>query len=224
MKDLITSRFSTLLIALSACVVVVGAGIGGGHSPAANPADFSAGSVDVFADFDRTALIDTSFNSDLAASLDLVAIQSEDVSEKSRLLYLDGELLEGVLKNVGMFGDIVFTSYLNGLKHGLEHSFYEGGEPKHVRIWQDGKRNGIFASYWLDGSAKQISSYKNDILEGELEEWFVTGIKAREFSYELGKEEGRQVMWYEDGTIRANYVVRNGRRYGSIGTKGCTSE
>ena len=31
-------------------------------------------------------------------------------------------------------------------------------------------------------------------------------------------------MWQEDGTARANYVVREGRRYGLMGAKGCVGD
>jgi hypothetical protein len=34
---------------------------------------------------------------------------------------------------------------------------------------------------------------------------------------------GQQRMWWPDGTLRANYVVRDGRRYGLLGAKGCVS-
>jgi hypothetical protein len=30
-------------------------------------------------------------------------------------------------------------------------------------------------------------------------------------------------MWWENGLIRANYVVKNGRRYGLIGLKLCVN-
>jgi len=71
---------------------------------------------------------------------------------------------------------------------------------------------------------KSRSTYSTDLLTGESAEWFSNGQIVRQFSYVDGKEEGPQKMWYEDGSIRANYVVKNGKRYGSIGAKGCTLE
>ena len=37
----------------------------------------------------------------------------------------------------------------------------------------------------------------------------------------MGYEEGSQKAWWQNGVIRANYVVKNGRRYGLIGLKLC---
>ncbi len=36
-----------------------------------------------------------------------------------------------------------------------------------------------------------------------------------------GHEDSARKVSHDDGTIRSNYVVRNGRRYGTPGPKGC---
>ena len=46
----------------------------------------------------------------------------------------------------------------------------------------------------------------------------------RDSHYAPGHEAGSQRMWYADGTLRANYVARDGRRYGLMGAKGCVTE
>jgi antitoxin component YwqK of YwqJK toxin-antitoxin module len=55
-------------------------------------------------------------------------------------------------------------------------------------------------------------------------DWFPDGTLYKQFRYEHGHESGAQRMWYVDGSVRANYVVRDGRRYGLIGAKGCVSD
>jgi antitoxin component YwqK of YwqJK toxin-antitoxin module len=40
-------------------------------------------------------------------------------------------------------------------------------------------------------------------------------------NYKNGQEEGTQKLWYDNGKIRANYVIKNGKRYGLLGTKNC---
>ena len=178
-------------------VVVIEAGTGGGHSPAANP------------------LRD---NAIVLSSLD------ESLSRNEGQMLYEGELFSGIVTTENASGDLTTVPYSMGFKDGQEHAFYVDGSLKHTRTWRQGKREGEFLSYWPDGQIKQAHFYEEDLLEGQLEEWFTTGQQSRSFTYENGKEEGSQKMWYEDGTIRANYVVRNGRRFGSIGTKGCVSE
>jgi antitoxin component YwqK of YwqJK toxin-antitoxin module len=56
---------------------------------------------------------------------------------------------------------------------------------------------------------------------GVAKEWYQNGQAYRTFHYEHGYEQGSQKMWWENGIIRANYVVKNGRRYGLIGLKLC---
>jgi antitoxin component YwqK of YwqJK toxin-antitoxin module len=53
-------------------------------------------------------------------------------------------------------------------------------------------------------------------------EWYPDGSLFRESQYAEGQEAGRQRMWHADGTLRSNYIVREGQRYGLIGSKGCT--
>jgi antitoxin component YwqK of YwqJK toxin-antitoxin module len=40
-------------------------------------------------------------------------------------------------------------------------------------------------------------------------------------NYQKGHEEGEQKWWYDNGKIKANYIIKDGRRYGLLGTKNC---
>jgi antitoxin component YwqK of YwqJK toxin-antitoxin module len=42
-----------------------------------------------------------------------------------------------------------------------------------------------------------------------------------DFNYKNGKETGSQRLWKPDGSIKANYEVVNGERFGLIGLKKC---
>lgn len=119
---------------------------------------------------------------------------------------------------------VTWTPYREGLRHGREISRYWDGGFKVDRLWIKGKRDGQTRAWWPDGTLMERSAYTDDLLQGESRRWFADGQLASAFTYEKGQEEGAQQMWYEDGTLRANYVVVDGRRYGSNGTKGCTSE
>jgi len=143
------------------------------------------------------------------------------ISRSHRSTLLDGHLFSGMLIDQDMSGIYVFTRFENGLKQGLESAYYPGGARAFERVWDGGKREGTYVSWWEDGKIKQKAAYRADLLEGSSAEWFRDGQQARSFTYAAGQEEGQQMMWYEDGSIRANYHVKDGRRYGSIGTKGC---
>jgi antitoxin component YwqK of YwqJK toxin-antitoxin module len=75
---------------------------------------------------------------------------------------------------------------------------------------------------WSNGSVHLIEHIRDGVVEGTLREWLPDGTLYREQNYLHGHEEGRQRMWYGNGKLRANYVVRSGRRYGLMGAKGCT--
>jgi len=40
-------------------------------------------------------------------------------------------------------------------------------------------------------------------------------------NFKNGYEEGSQKVWYDNGKIKSNYTIKNGRRYGLLGTKNC---
>jgi antitoxin component YwqK of YwqJK toxin-antitoxin module len=54
-----------------------------------------------------------------------------------------------------------------------------------------------------------------------VKEWYTNGMLFRVFHYNMGHEEGCEQMWWENGTVRANYVVKDGQQYGLIGRKLC---
>ena len=47
--------------------------------------------------------------------------------------------------------------------------------------------------------------------------------EIEEFNYKMGREFGSQKVWYLDGKIKSNYIIKNNRRYGLLGTKNCTN-
>ena len=42
-----------------------------------------------------------------------------------------------------------------------------------------------------------------------------------EFNYKNGQQHGSQKVWYLNGKIKSNYVIKDNRRYGLLGTKNC---
>ena len=88
-------------------------------------------------------------------------------------------------------------------------------------MYSRGKKNGKQISYWENGNKRFEFDAKNDSYEGVLQEWDVYGKLYHLGNFVNGQEEGTQKLWYPNGKIKANYVVRDGKRYGLLGTKNC---
>ncbi len=99
---------------------------------------------------------------------------------------------------------------------------YPNGQWIYQRSFRDGREDGVHTGWWEDGRLHFVYTYSNGVLEGEAREWYRDGSPYRVFHYVAGHETGLQQMWYADGGLRASYEVREGRRYGLPGAKGCT--
>lgn len=156
-------------------------------------------------------------------ALPILEATNSALTREAGRLYLGSVLVTGIVLD-RTDESTTWTPYQNGLRHGREVSRYSDGSLKLDRRWDEGHREGEVRAWWPDGTLQEVSTYVNDVLEGVSSRWFTDGQQASIFTYLHGREEGAQQMWYEDGTLRANYIVIDGRRYGSNGTKGCTSE
>lgn len=154
--------------------------------------------------------------------LPVVSEEMEGFRRQQGVLFRFGQPLTGILLH-STDGTTVWTPYVDGRTHGMEIGRHADGTKAFERIWSEGLRQGTALFWWPDGTLREQTSYRDDIPEGLSERWFADGTPAQRFHYRDGQEEGLQMMWYEDGTIRAAYEVRSGRRYGTNGTKGCTT-
>ena len=88
-------------------------------------------------------------------------------------------------------------------------------------MYRQGKKIGIHKGYYENGNPKFEYHFIQGEHHGIAKEWYENGQDYKFFHYNMGYEEGSQKAWWENGVIRANYVVKNGRRYGLIGLKLC---
>jgi antitoxin component YwqK of YwqJK toxin-antitoxin module len=101
---------------------------------------------------------------------------------------------------------------------------YPNGAVEYVRTYRDGKEEGVHRAWWPNGSRKFEYHYHNGLAEGSQREWFQDGSPYTEFNYVAGHEAGLQRMWTSYGKLRANYIVKDSRRYGLIGAMGCRGD
>jgi hypothetical protein len=111
--------------------------------------------------------------------------------------------------------------YLNGSLHGVSKKWYNNHELMEVRNYMYGQKHGTQLGWWENGNKRFEFNTQKDLMEGTMEEWTKEGLLVRQANYVLGQESGSQKMWYENGKIRANYFIKNGRRFGLLGTKNC---
>ena len=78
---------------------------------------------------------------------------------------------------------------------------------------------------WYENGAPQFDyAYRDGVSEGEQRQWYPSGQTYTLFHHRAGHEVGQQQMWNPDGTIRSNYVIKGGKRFGLIGALGCTGK
>ena len=150
-----------------------------------------------------------------------VRILSTDslLHRKNGVLFLGDTAFSGMLVEVYDGGATKSrTPYFNGREQGVAWGWYPDGTKMFEREYNAGKREGMHYGWWENGTLKFKYQFRNDLNEGEAQDWFPDGRL-----YKDGRESGHQQMWNEDGSVQANYVVVKGRRYGSIGSKPCTS-
>lgn len=154
----------------------------------------------------------------------LVEITDVSLSKKAAIVYLGDSLFSGFLMEYHSNESLASKAgYLNGKLQGEAVQYYTDGQFKERRYYDVNRKTGYHEGFWPNGEKKFAYFFEKGIHEGALKEWYHTGEPFRFFNYETGKESGAQRMWALDGSLRANYVVKDGHRYGLIGLKNCKS-
>ena len=139
------------------------------------------------------------------------------------MLYYKGMVFTGVLSSTYDNGNKrSAVHYTQGRKNGDETRWYPDGNIEASRVYSKGNKVGTHQGWWPNGQLKFIYEFnRHGEYNGSVTEWYFSGQKFMDFHYLDGKEEGSQKLWQEDGRIKANYVVKNGERFGLIGLKKC---
>jgi MORN repeat variant len=113
------------------------------------------------------------------------------------------------------------TNYLDGKEHGEWRKYHASGKLKSKRYFATGEKTGHFVTWWENGQQQMEYNFVNGEYEGTCKEWNEKGFLNKIMNYRKGQEDGSQQWWYDNGKIKANYVIKNGRRFGLLGTKNC---
>jgi len=158
------------------------------------------------------------------ASFILQKINAETIALQTTqgITYINNQPATAFLYRLYPNGDSAFAvSYINGKTTGQSRYWYDDTKLKETRNFVQGKQEGEARGWWPNGQPSFVYHFLIDQYEGNLKEWSASGILCRDMNYKNGQEEGEQRLWYDNGQLRSNYVIRDGRRYGLLGTKNC---
>lgn len=171
----------------------------------------------------------------------LLLLQSCAKPEKPAMPLFNGATIQVawedgiVVQNHQPFTGIIYTLQKNGKdtagivcfnkgrEHGEWQSFYEGGRLREKRFFADGKKTGDYIAWWPNGRRRLVYHFEEGEYEGTCREWTEAGVLIKEMNYKAGYEAGSQQQFYDDGKLKANYVIIEGRRWGLLGTKNCVN-
>lgn len=111
--------------------------------------------------------------------------------------------------------------YQEGKRHGTAIQYHNNRQKRSERNYSHGRKIGEHRGWHENGKASFVYNFSDDVFDGNQKEWLENGQLYSDMNYEQGKESGSQRVWYSDGTIKTNYIVKNNRRYGLLGTKNC---
>ena len=103
---------------------------------------------------------------------------------------------------------------------GLE-KYFSNGKLQESRRFDIGKKEGDYLGYYNDGSKNFIFQFKNGEYSGTNKVWTKGEALIEEENFKADYEQGVQKRWYLNGKIKSNYIIKNNRRYGLLGTKNC---
>jgi antitoxin component YwqK of YwqJK toxin-antitoxin module len=116
-------------------------------------------------------------------------------------------------------------AYLSGRAENVHQKWHENGQLQEQRGYLNNHKHGIHRGWWPNGKLKFEYNFADDVATGVHQEWYDNGQLFTRLTYDKqGQPEGSQQMWYNTGQIKANYLVKNGRRFGLLGAKGCMGE
>ena len=135
-----------------------------------------------------------------------------------------GEVFSGFVYNTNKSGDTVLNGeYKNGAKHGVWEKFYTSGALKERRLYKKGLKVGFYEGFYNDGAKNFVFQFKNGEYDGTNRVWAKGGVLIEETTFSAGYENGVQKRWYLNGKIKSNYIIKDNRRYGLLGTKNCVT-
>lgn len=155
----------------------------------------------------------------------MMSITDGNFHAENGIMYLADQPYSGYLYQFYPNGKdtAAVQGYFEGKENGIWKKFYDNGTLQEKRIYKNGVKEGELLTLWPDGKKQKHYQFKNDEYDGSGMEWNADGQVILALNYKNGHEDGPQKMFYDNGKVRSNYIIINGRRYGLLGTKNCVN-
>lgn len=144
------------------------------------------------------------------------------VAQKDRLFYLNDTLYTGVIsqfENGKYFGEIHLK---DGLFHGEFKEWFPDESLKTLKVYEHGYENGQQKGWHQNQNTSYTYDVINGLKEGVYKEFYPNGALQIERRYSKGEELHNKILNIDGGVI-ANYVKKDGRYYGLLGSSNCVS-
>lgn len=152
----------------------------------------------------------------------VVDARSDSLTHHNGILLHHGLPLNGVVLESDAAGTVrARTPYRHGREHGVAYRWFDNGQLESERHYQSGVKSGHHEGFWPDGSPRFRESFVAGAYHGELRGWHENGRLHQLRHFDSGHETGSQRSWDRNGAVEANYVIRDGRRYGVMGARPC---
>jgi antitoxin component YwqK of YwqJK toxin-antitoxin module len=156
----------------------------------------------------------------LSAS-ELVDSNSTELTRQGQIWLFKGEPFTGEVRRIEDDGVITILPLKIGFVTGNVRGTAPNGVLRREGLFKKSMPIGLHRTWWPDGKKQSENYYLDGIPEGEARTWYASGNPYELHSYKKGQESGVQQVWFEDKRLKANYEIRNGRRYGNFGAMGC---
>ncbi len=115
------------------------------------------------------------------------------------------------------------TSYVNGVKHGLEEWWYRGGSKWREINWKNNKKHGLEIEQHEDGSKGYEISWREGKQHG-MDTWWYRNGQKRWGIYHLPNKKYAEIEWSEEGKVwKAALSTRSSATNPAVKSKKITS-
>ena len=90
-------------------------------------------------------------------------------------------------------------------------------------MYVNGLKGCVHEGWWENGARKFEYHFDQGNYDGDVKEWYPDGKPSLLLHYKHGVEIGLQRAWRENGTLYANYEVKDGRQFGIVNARLCYS-
>jgi antitoxin component YwqK of YwqJK toxin-antitoxin module len=124
----------------------------------------------------------------------------------------DGRPLTGVISSYHLNMNVF--SVKDGLRDGIERTYYTGGIIFRDINYKNGKQDGLTITYHSNRKVKSVSPYKDGKQEGMAKSYYESGKLETEFPYRNGLADGVAKRYYESGQLQEEISYKNNIRDG----------